>query len=173
MRISIDLWGTLIKSSPLFHTKKTELTAQYFSCTEIISNYNFKSIKNGLNLIIERTGWMPEKQLIIKLLDSYFNPSGKDLLKTLEFYKEYQNLAIKYPPLLYSDETKEILKKLSEEHTLILSSNTMLLESETLFLIINNFKFFNYFEECNFSNDLKVSKPNKKMYSKRINSKYY
>lgn len=165
MRISIDLWGTLIKSSPLFHTKKTELTAQYFSCTEMISNYNFKVIKNTLNLIIERTGWMPEKQLIIKLLDSYFNPSGKDWLKTFEFYNAYQKLAIEYPPLLYNDETKEFLKKLSEEHTLILSSNTMLLEATTLCKILQNLKIFEYFEELNFSSNLKVSKPDKKMYS--------
>jgi len=166
MNISIDLWGTLIKSSPLFHLKKTELTKEFFSCSEMLSNHNFKTIKNNLDCIIERTGWQPSKELIIKLLNSYFSPSDPNLLKTIEFYRAYQDLAIKYPPLLYSEDTIKYLRLLSENHLLILSSNTLLLEAKTLFTIIDNLGIFNYFTNFNFSSDLLVSKPNKEMYSK-------
>lgn len=162
--ISIDLWGTLIKSSPQFSEAKILLTKKYFNVSGEFITECYQSVKKQFNDIIEITGMQPVSVSIFKLLFYRLGGVGSDE-ELLRFIYSYQDIAIKFPPLLYSDETKEYLAKLSEHGNLILSSNTMLISGHSLQHIMNGLGILKYFQKTNFSDQLGVAKPSKEMYS--------
>jgi len=86
----------------------------------------------------------------------------------LDIINEYQKLVLKFPPLIYSDETNTYIQKLAENNELVLSSNTLFITGETLKTILNDFGW--PFSNMLFSDVIGVSKPNKKMY---MNSSYH
>ena len=59
--VSIDLWGTLIKASPIFKEKKVKLIREYFPEFDEDDIFKaYRKTKEQLDFIIERTGWQPE-----------------------------------------------------------------------------------------------------------------
>jgi len=164
-KVSIDLWGTLIKSSPQFVSAKYELVSRYFpKATEAEIRNGFASAKDKLNAIIELTGWQPSKSFIYDVLLKSIDPSFNDLYTY--FYFDYRGLALKHTPDIYSDETIEYLEKMKEEgFDLILSSNTMLIEGSYMLAIITKLHLHKYFDVINFSDIEGYSKPNPAMYS--------
>ncbi len=163
--ISIDLWGTLVKSSPLFRNAKNELVKQYFSdlTDEDIEN-DFKKTKKQLNDIIVATGWQPELEIIYNLLYSNLSNNKLAYNKQLNFETEYQLLSLQYPSLIYSDKTLLYLKKFSTQFNVILSCNTMFLTGDTIKMLLKKIGIFEYFNDFKFSNELKCAKPNKLLY---------
>lgn len=163
--VSVDLWGTLIRSSPEFVNAKVALTNKYFK--NISSDFIlecFKQTKNQLNNIIENTGWQPKEREIFTLLLTKLNQGyGKfDFLE--DFIEDYQNLSKKIKPQLYSDETKKYLGLLSKSNALNLSSNTMMINGNSLKFILDKLEISQYFTKLLFSDQLGYSKPSPIMY---------
>jgi len=161
---SIDLWGTLIKSSPFFGNEKIKLTQKYFDKDADFIQKCFSQTKKELNLIIENTGFQPTKEIIFNLLFSKLNGSYANFNFLEEYYKEYQKLAIITSPIIYSQDTIIVLKELSKISKLYLSSNTMMIDGNSLNTIINNLGISIFFDKKYFSDQLGVSKPNSIMF---------
>lgn len=165
MKISIDLWGTLIKSSPRFNDKKIELSRKYFGGTIEETTQRFSEIKTSLNIIIERTGWMPSEDTIIFLVCKSLDVTSRCSAQEHKmFYNEYQALALTNLPVIYDETTVEALSLLSLEHDLILSSNTLILNGSTMSIILSRLKLDKFFSQVNFSCKLGCSKPITEMY---------
>lgn len=163
--VSVDLWGTLIKSSPKFVDAKVALTKKYFK--SLNENYIlecFKQTKNQLNNIIENTGWQPSEEVIFKLLFTKLNSGYEDFTFIKDFIDDYQKLAIQITPSLYSQDTSKYLKLLSQENLLQLSSNTMLINGNSLEKVLEKLELIEYFDRLYFSDRVGFSKPNFIMY---------
>lgn len=169
MIVSIDLWGTLIKGSPIFEQEKIKLVNDYFNFDEepdfILKS--FKDTKDELNAIVETTGWQPDENLIFSLLFSKLTKTKghywkKNYIET--FANRYQHLAHRYPPTVYCSETANFLSLLSLKAKLIASSNTMFLRGDTMQLILAKIGIWEYFNSALFSDQVGVSKPSKSMF---------
>lgn len=167
INISMDVWGTLLKASPLFKEKKIELMKEYVGDTypsHYIENA-FKEVKSHFDFIIERSGYQPTLSTLWDTLFSYFNT---DLLDKAGLINEYQSLAIKYPPSLYDENTEKVIQLLSSRDILSISSNTLFIKGLTLRKILENHGVAKYFKKMYFSDEVGLSKPNKYMYEGSI-----
>ncbi len=167
MKISIDCWGTILKSSPTFLSEKRKLVNKYIPCTDDYIDSCFSMTKKVFNDVIENSGGcQPSTDYIFTYLLSKLNGSYDSFSFLNEFINDYQKLAIANSPIVYSNETKEALEKLSQKHTLIISSNTMLISGNTLKFCLDHVGIGKYFSHFNFSDNLKKAKPHKAMYHK-------
>lgn len=171
-KVSIDLWGTLIKSSPSFSKAKVELAKKHFGGNPEIISQAYAETKKDFNTIIESTGWQPDQNLMFShLVSKATNGSFRHIFDIEKFINAYQELAMIHHPVIYSDETIEYLEKMSKYFQLILSSNTLLIDGGTLREILQEkIPIAKYFEYLNFSSHTKEAKPSKGMYS---NSKFH
>ena len=163
--VSVDLWGTLIKSSPLFTQEMVDMTKKYFperSSEEILNA--FSVTKTFFNQMVESTGFQPKNQDLYYFLFSLLNGGYEQHLFYANFYQEYQQLALQFKPEVYSSETIEYLQKLSEIATLQLSSNTMFISGKTLHSTLVHHKMDQFFTKFYFSDQIKCSKPCRFMY---------
>jgi FMN phosphatase YigB (HAD superfamily) len=174
--ISIDLWGTLIKSSPSFTDAKVALVEDYFpECKKAYILNAFECVKHHFNEIIESIGWQPTQLQLFTYLFRQFDPNldifskHDSKIKIAFFAKEYQELALQYHPVIFSDETIDFLEKLAINNELKISSNTLLIDGDTLFAVLKKLKISKYFNDMLFSDKTKVSKPNPLMFG----SKYH
>ena len=106
--VSIDLWGTLIKSSPLFTPAKVAMTKKYFperSSEEILQAFSIT--KNFFNKMVDATGYQSHDQDLYYFLFSTLNGGYDQHLFYANFYQEYQQLALQFNPDIYSVETIE------------------------------------------------------------------
>lgn len=174
--VSIDLWGTLIKASPYFKDSKAQIVKSIFTDLEkeyILNAFNL--VKKNVDFIIERTGWQPKRFDLWKLWLSYVYPEtvwfddyyDSKIFKAMDLYDKQ---ALIDHPTIYSDDTIDTLEKLSDKYNLILSSNTLFLESDVMYGIIEKLNLTKYFSRMLFSDKLGVSKPNRDMYE---NSSYH
>jgi putative hydrolase of the HAD superfamily len=170
--VSIDMWGTLVKSSPSFTEAKLELTKRFFPIYSEFIVECYTQTKKQLNDIIEITGFQPSDEIIFKLLFSKLNNGFSDFKFLKKFVNEYQKTALQNPPELYSEETIEYIEKLTilSLNKLIISSNTMFISGDTLRKILKIHNIYHFFRKCYFSDEMKVSKPNENMYGR---SKYH
>lgn len=173
--VSIDLWGTLIKGSPKFKEEKCKLVQSYFPDYEINNiEKSFIKTKRVFDQIIERTGYQPEYNHLLYYLFSCFmirhqyRRIGIETFINLE--KDYAQLAIEHNPTIYNEQTINLLKEMSSQYQLTLSSNTLFLKGKTLRTIMDKINISKYFTEMNFSDECEVSKPHCIMYG---NSKYH
>lgn len=167
--ISIDLWGTLIKSSPEFSPAKMQLVREFFPTASVmIIDQAFKETKQEFNKIIEKTGWQPPNELIFQYLVSklFYYGFTQDPEHIAKFKQAYQKLAIEHHPIIYSQQTINVLKRLSKEFTLVISSNTMLIEGSTLRIVLDKLKIAQYFEHFYFSDNMLHAKPHAVMFGK-------
>lgn len=171
MIISIDLWGTLIKSSPIFSQKRTELLKSYFpNVTESEIVFQFKETKKYVDRIMDENSVQLTTSQIFFQFYSFLSHLQKiseyDLWKLNE---EYQQLALEYPAVLFDENIAECLEKLSWNNTLVLSSNTSFITGETLRIVLSkNLDILKKFFTLNFSNELGYCKPDKRMYSNSL-----
>lgn len=169
--ITIDLWGTLIKGSPQFAKAKIDLVKKYFPGTyrDSFIERCFVEAKNELNAVIETTGWMPDQEIIFRHFLAKIGVHKRVVGEFAEFIREYQKLAIEIPPEIYSDETIEYLTKMRKIGEIVLSSNTMMIGSESLEVILRKNRLARLIDYYKFSDVQKVSKPHSVMY----HSKYH
>ena len=169
MIISLDLWGTLIKSSPNFKVVKANFVREFFNV-----NYSdeevekaFYQTKLHFNSIIEVTGWQPNTEQILRVLFSNLGINYNRFTdkQAISFYRMYQELAINNPPIIYSNDTIQGLRDLVQEgNTLKLSSNTMFINGESLKIILKSLGLvyctFHYFSDM-----MGYAKPHPGMYT--------
>lgn len=173
MKISIDVWGTLLKSSPNFFTEKKELVKKHtpFIVADKSIDESFSLTKKVFNEVIENSGGcQPKIEHIFCYFFSLLNGGYSSFSFLNDFIHEYQQLAIVSSPIPYSDETISVIEMLSKEHELVVSSNTMLIAGSTLEICLSNAGLGKYFTSFNFSDRMGLAKPNKAMYG---NSDYH
>jgi len=169
MLVSFDLWNTLIKSNPDFREMRHDYVREFFKkdLGDSYIDHAFDSVKNTLNSVIEQTGWQPTTEQILRMLFSNFGITYDNFnkLHAALFHKQYQELAIQIPPLVYSEETLPALRDLVQAgRTIKISSNTMFITGETLKKILFNadIKYASF--HC-FSDQVGYAKPDVRMYS--------
>lgn len=119
MKIGFDLWGTLVKSNPLFQVAKRTLWQQHFPHigSELFLQAQ-KSVKLDLDKLTETTGYQSDsstrRNLLIHYLGQDINDS--DLQRMLsQFLKDYENLFKLFPPLVWSAETLDFYDNIRVE----------------------------------------------------------
>ena len=165
--VTIDCWGTLLKSSPAFKTMKNNLIRDIFSggFGDNWIDRAFINTKEKLNYIVEATGAQPSKHTIFNLLFKELGLKYDYTRVSKGFVDDYQALALEYAPEIYSTETLLYLQKLSSIAELHLSSNTMFIQGLTLFQIFQKIGLNRYITSYNFSDKVGKSKPHPSMYN--------
>ncbi len=164
MKISIDCWGTLIKSSPDFVRAKNQMIKKLFDVKQEWIDACFDLTKKQLNNIIEVTGWQPEQDIAFRLLLTKLAGRIVDASEIDGFKQEYQMLAMHNSPQIFSEETIEYVKKLKELGDLYISSNTIFVKGFVLKKTLEDHDILKCFKGFAFSNEMKFSKPHKLMY---------
>jgi len=167
MIVSIDCWGTLLKGSPTFNQAKIQLVKKYFN--EIYSDVSIQSAfditKMRLNDIIENSGGIqPTSNQIFTFLFSKLMGYYTKWRYLPDFIKEYQELALTHPPVIYSSDTKQVFENISKIAHIVISSNTMFVSGETLKQVLMNMGLGKLVTTFHFSDEMGVAKPNKLMY---------
>jgi FMN phosphatase YigB (HAD superfamily) len=123
--ISLDLWGTLIKASPEFRYKKIELVKPFLTehKTDTEINAVYTMVKKSYVENSEKFGISYDNLELFKVI-----------IKKLKLNISAQNLAwyycdlfLKNPPILLP-KVGDVLKILSKDYQLYLSSNTTLVK---------------------------------------------
>lgn len=164
--ISLDCWGTLIIGNPKFKKAKNDLIREFsnFPNKEMFNDYfiedQIKVIKKKHDDILETYGTQPDvKHLFAELCYIFAIPSSKFEM----FYIEYQSLFIQNQPLIYSEDTVKVLNLLRKEgHSILISSNTLFTDPESMALILYRLGIRSL--NAKYSAIEGVSKPNHNMF---------
>lgn len=160
MKISFDVWNTLIKSNPEYKEKRKELLYKYTRRIDIDNIFN--DVKKDFDFLVEKYGVHFDNMLIYNAI---FDKLNIEYSKRAYIVKELNQLFIDYPPLIYSDNTVKVLEKIKENgHDLIIISNTVLINGDVLYKALNKIGIAKYFNNAIFSSDVNISKPNKLIY---------
>lgn len=171
MKIGFDLWGTLIRSNPLFQVAKRTLWQQHFPqiSSELFLEAQRK-VKSDLDKLTELTGYQSDSSTRRNLLIHYLgqNINDSDLQRMLSrFLTDYENLFKLFPPLSWSDETLEFYEKISKEekNKIIIVSNTVFTSHSSLKPVID--PVF-YYDEFVTSDVMRISKPSKGIWDNKL-----
>lgn len=161
--ISIDLWGTLIKSNPEYKKKRAEFIALH--CNKTIDEINtiISTVKRDFVDSIETFG------LHYDAIDMYrviYNICEITTIPLKKLKYICNDMFILYPPLII-DGIEETLKAFKADgYKLILSSNTTLINGNVLSVMLDNQGLIKYFDKTLYSNEIEVSKPNPLFFKK-------
>lgn len=156
--ISFDFWGTLMISNPEFKKAQSKLVREFTNLSEAQWTKEKTQIKKELDELVEATGIHPPRMNTYTKLLSTFN------LQEIKDFISYSNeLFLKYPPLIREPETDIVSILREKDYRVYISSNTVLIYGDVLSKIIfDNFGIIR--KNCNFSNEIGVSKPRKEMF---------
>ncbi len=172
---SFDLWLTLIKSNPAFKTTRTRYFHQHFNAKQKTIEevaFVFRQVDLMCNSINEHTGGNIDAEEMYLMVISLLNgceESIKDVdIKRL--YEKMENLVLEYMPLLYSEQTAEILSILKEKSgaSFSLLSNTGFIKGHTLRKVLKILKIDFLFDHQMYSDEEGMSKPNRALYERMI-----
>ncbi|MEC9451270.1 MAG: HAD family hydrolase [Chloroflexota bacterium] len=175
--ISFDLWETLITDRPqgkkinsrsVQRVKKLSLYLN--NKGHVISN---DQIKKSLNILSEKCTQDHNRgkdidfhNRIGKLLE-LLNIKQDDLIKN-QIGDILDNCFLKYPPQLFP-KSIELLKLLSKEYKLCLTSNTGITSPKTYYKYLEMIGIKNLFDKIYLSNEIKVAKPSIKIFKLILN----
>lgn len=167
---SFDLWLTIIKSNPVFKDKRVSFFHQHYN----FSNHSLKEIGNVFrkvdlmcNQINESVGFNVDTKEMYLMILYLLNENSIDYSKinSEQLFKEMENLVLSYPPIILNEKVIPILQTLKEKNkTISLLSNTGFIEGKTIKKILNNLQLKKYFNFEIYSDQLNLSKPNKKLF---------
>ena len=160
--ISFDLWGTLIKSNPEFKKARAEFISQKYNLPENEVNQIISQMKWNIDVQVERHGVSFETDHLYQILNKSLGWNTNK--EAYDLRKECEKIFLNYPPLFFSETTKDALRELSDKFDLHLLSNKVLIDGNILEEMFDIFEIKDYFENLNFSSNLKVSKPNVKAF---------
>lgn len=140
MNIGFDLWGTLMKSNPLFKEAKKILFKKYFpEYTPKECDNALEYAKRDLNSLIESSGMQPARgvmlnQFYYRLTGSLDLSSVQVEKKLREFDDDYQKLVLIFPPLWYDKNSLRVLTDLllSDEHLVYIITNTLFIDGQII-----------------------------------------
>jgi putative hydrolase of the HAD superfamily len=173
---SFDLWFTLIKSNPNFKKEK----ALYF-----FKNYNSKNkslfeVEDILrrvdllcNSINEKTGGNITSEEMHLLVIHELN-NERDLFESIDLndlYKNLEELFFSNQPVVFSNSTIDVLDKIRQIPDISMSvlSNTAYIKGSTLRKLLHSLDISKYFDFQIYSDEVKSSKPNPKIFKELIN----
>ena len=168
---SFDLWLTLIKSNLQFKTERTKIFhAQYNPLNKSFEEVAtiFRQVDLMCNSMNEKTGKnidAEEMYLMVISLINNFDPSFKDI-NPAQLYLDMEQLIFNYLPVVYSENTKDTLARLtaSGQSTLSLLSNTGFIKGTTLRTILKELELDQYLDFQLYSDEHRLSKPNLKFF---------
>ncbi len=170
---SIDLWYTLIKSNPVFKSKR----AFYFY--ENINSKNktlveveavFRQVDLMCNAINEKTGKniCAEEMysMVIYMLNDSMLHYGKAELANL--YSKLEELFFQFSPVLFNEETLPTLQKIKKDKTLSILCNTAFIKGNTLRMLLVKLDIEHFFSFQIYSDEVGLSKPNEAIFKLMI-----
>lgn len=168
---SFDLWLTLIKSNPLFKEQRarffhSEYNFQRKSLDEV--TLIFRQVDLLGNAINERTGKNIDADELYLMVISMMN--NYDIIRVeidLDgLFIKMESLLFDYMPMLYSDETSDVLHRLKEQSqaTFSILSNTGFIRGQSLRRVLAELKIADLFDFQLYSDETGLSKPNKELF---------
>lgn len=157
-----DVWGTLLISNPEFKKAQSKLVQEFTSLSEAQWFETKNLAKKRLDSIVETTGVHPSREsTYLKILPTLSIRERRD------FIKYSDELFLKHPPLLREPETDIVSILREKDYRVYISSNTVLIYGDVLSKVIfDNFGIIK--KNCNFSDEVSVSKPRKEMFNFEI-----
>ncbi len=173
---SFDLWYTLIKSNPNFKKERAKYFHKHFNSKNkslLEVENSFRKIDLMCNAINEKTGGNidAEEMYLMVLYELNKDDEIFELLDLKQLYNYLENLFFKYSPQIFDDHTLASLDGIKERPgtTLSILSNTAFIKGQTLRQLLDNLNISQYFDFQIYSDENKVSKPNKEIYNLLIN----
>lgn len=168
---SFDLWLTLIRSNPEFKTERIKIFHRDFNragkSVEDVAKI-FRQVDLMCNAVNERTGKNIDADEMYLMVISIMNDSLINLheVDINLLYQDMETLLFKYLPMLYSDDTIEVLSHLKQKGdcTLSILSNTGFIKGLTLRKVLMNLNLHNYFDFQIYSDEIGMSKPNPNLF---------
>lgn len=161
MVIGFDLWGTLVKSNPLFKDAKQLLFNKHFPS---IDSKKFlevqKRVSERLDHLTELAGFQStlllRRNLIISYLDLDVN--NKEVVRSMNgFLQDYELLFTLFPPLVYDLNTLEVFEQLNKDgHKTRIVSNTVFIGHKPLKQIVDRYFMYDDFTTSDIAG---ISKP--------------
>lgn len=165
--ISFDFWGTLMVSNPEFKKAQTKLVQEFTSLSESRWFESKELAKKRLDQLVEKTGIHPPRN------NTYMAILQNLSLKERESFIKYSDeLFLKHPPILREPETDIVSILRENDYRVYISSNTVLIYGNVLSKVIfDNFGIIA--KNCNFSDEVGVSKPRKEMFNFEIKPSFH
>lgn len=166
---SFDLWLTIIKSNPQFKLKRDFLLKDFFEIDKSIEDVK-KSVRYYdllCNSVSEKTGKHLDRDVVFLQILHNLNVDIKDvsIYRLNDFFAKIDALFINEMPSIIWDGFEILLKKIVVEgKTISLLSNTAFIHGDSLRKVLENFNVEQYFSFMIFSDEVKFSKPNPKVF---------
>jgi len=173
---SFDLWLTLIKSNPLFKQHRSRIFHQQYnalnkSLEEV--EHIFRQVDIMCNNINETTGKNIDAEEMYLMVISQINDNKTGLqdVDINALYIQMETLLFEFLPLIYSDDTPEILAHIKENPvcTTNILSNTGFVKGVTLRKVLKQLNIAQYFDFQLYSDEAGLSKPNKAFFQVLLN----
>lgn len=173
---SFDLWLTLIKYNPEFKQKRAEYLYHHFNRNNIPLS-EVSSIIREVDVMCNNSN-----EIVGKNIDAFemytmvlyrmgYNLSLLTYRDIQSVYHTIESIFFKYPPVLYSEETMDVLYKLKREGaTLSILSNTGFIKGFTLKNVLVELGILQLFSFTLFSDEYGLSKPNNHFYLLLLNA---
>ena len=167
--LSFDLWLTLIKSNPEFKIKRDLLLKDFFSLDKSFEDVQKKVRYYDLllNRISEKTGLHVEREIaFLIILDALGKSEGSIASEDLQlFFHQVDQLFLENVPVLLWENIENILNKIQDAgKTSSILSNTAFIHGDSLIKVLDKMGLSSYFSFMIFSDVIKVSKPNPKIF---------
>jgi len=168
---SFDLWLTLIRSNPSFKKQRSVFFHQHFnsqskSLEEVESI--FRQVDIMCNLVNERTGKNIDADEMYLMVIAGINDNKLSLtdVDTDVLYSRMETLLFEHLPVLYCDNTKEVLQALRQIPGVGISllSNTGFIKGSTLRKVLQVLGIDSYFNFQLYSDEAGLSKPNTRFF---------
>ena len=179
--LSFDLWLTLIKSNPEFKPAKVEFIRKHYnpmghsadSINEIMRNIDRKCTR-----LCEITGrnFNPIDMWGLILLEMGYEEKTKILTesKLYAIHQNVQELYLKYPPLLYSDDTLPILEILYKNTELMtIGSNTGFVTGTSVRKALKKLGILQFFRGEVFSDECGWAKPDEHFFEEVLKLSHF
>lgn len=166
---SFDLWLTLIKSNPEFKIKRDLLLKDFFSLDKSFEDVQKKVRYYDLllNRISEKTGLHVEREIaFLIILDALGKSEGSIASEDLQlFFHQVDQLFLENVPVLLWENIENILIEIKNSgKTSSILSNTAFIHGDSLIKVLDKMGLSSYFSFMIFSDVIKVSKPNPKIF---------
>ena len=174
---SFDLWLTLIKSNPAFKIERAKFFHKNLNTKkksiEIVSSI-FRQVDLMCNSINEKTGKNIDSDEMYLMVISIINDFEKPFIDlSLDWlYEEMELLNFSYMPVVYSNDTLDVLNKLKQQNntTFNISSNTAFIKGKTIRTILSELSLFPFFDFHIYSDEINFSKPDKRFFEIMLSS---
>jgi len=173
---SFDLWLTLIKSNPLFKQRRSLLFHRQFNTlNKPLSEVEriFRQVDLMCNSINETTGKNIDADEMYLMVICMINDNQICLpdIDMNGLYKQTEELLFECMPLLYCNNTAEVLSQIKRQPdtTLSILSNTGFIRGVTLRKVLSQLGIGQYFDFQLYSDEAGLSKPNRAFFQLMLN----